>query len=167
MKKSLIISLVLLVSNNVSAQIDQIIGRWVEKQHMQIDTLDSGRALIDKDPHAYYKGYTQLDSDHTVVSDVYPDESEKLKITITKEQDFYWAVDTDKFKQKIVYDTEHKNYVISIPGYRTSMDLLVKYDRKTKKLQFVEPRSAYVFYEFGRQKEARKRSSIKANAKLK
>lgn len=152
MKKYLLISFVLLASNNIFAQIDKIVGNWKEKQHMQIDTLDSGRELMNKDYKAYVKGHKQLDSDYTVIRDVYPEENDKLKITITKEQDFFWASDGNKFKQKITYDADKKEYFITIPGYRSSMDLIVKYDLKTKKMQFIETGTEYIFYEFERKK---------------
>jgi hypothetical protein len=148
MKKYILIGLMLLSSGNVLAQIDKIVGNWVEKQHMQVDTLVSAREFLDKDYNAYVKGYKILDPDYTVVRDVYPEEDEKLKITITKEQDFFWAVDGNKFKQKIAYDAENKNYFIIIPGYFTNMNLIVKYDENTKNLQFIQSGSEYIFYEF-------------------
>ncbi|MGA9638547.1 hypothetical protein [Flavobacterium sp.] len=154
MKKHLFIGLMLFISANTFAQIDKIIGDWVEKKRIQIDTTSSGRDIMNQDPDAYRKGYKKLSSEYVDLGDRYPLEGFELKITITKEQDFFWAIDENKFMQRIAYDSASKNYSITIPDYFNHINLIVKYDEVSNKLQFIKPvpGEIYIFYEFERKK---------------
>jgi hypothetical protein len=156
MKKHLFVGLMLFISANTFAQMDKIIiGDWVEKQHIQIDTLTSGMDIINQDRNAYWKGYKRLDPEYISLRDVYPEGDEKLKITITKEQDFFWAIDGNRYMQRITYDPVSKNYFITIPEYFNHLNLIVKYDEVSSTLKFIEsvPGETYIIYEFLRKKE--------------
>ncbi|HEY6142541.1 MAG TPA: hypothetical protein VIV55_03810 [Flavobacterium sp.] len=162
MKKHLFIGLMLFISANTFAQIDKILGSWVEIRHRRLDTIDTGREIINQDPVAYEKGYKQLSSeyvgfsiDENLSGDYsYIDENEKLKITITKEQDFFWAISGNEFLQRITYDPVRKNYYITMPGHFLHIELIVKYDEVSNYLQFIRPvpGDIYIFYEFKRKK---------------
>lgn len=49
MKKYLGISYMLYVSGIVLAQIDKLVGNWIEKRHSKIETIASGFVEMNKD----------------------------------------------------------------------------------------------------------------------
>ena len=151
MKKYLCISLMLLISNNIVAQIDKIVGNWAEIKCVRTDTLDSGREILNKDWKAYVKGYKTLDPEkYTESYYIIPEERDKLKLTITKEDDFFWATDGKNLKEKIAYNPDFKAYFITIKKYMGSYGYIVKYDVETDKLLFLNYRYEEVSSEFER-----------------
>jgi hypothetical protein len=151
MKKYFLIAFILFASINAKAQIDKIVGDWIEVRHFRIDTLDAGMELVRKKPKAYANGDERLDpKEYMVLSDITPEEEFKMKLTISKEQDFFWAKDGNNFKAKITYSIEFKDYIVVFPLYRTSLNFVVKYDDKGKKLLFKDLFSEDIYYEFVR-----------------
>nr|WP_315153980.1 hypothetical protein [uncultured Flavobacterium sp.] len=153
MKKHILLSLLLVLSVKASAQIDRIAGNWSETKCVRTDTLDSGRDLLNKDWNAYVKGYKTLDPEqYTQSYYIIPEEQDKLIVTITKEDDFFWAADGKKLKGKIVYNPDFKAYFITIKKYMGSYSYLVRYDAETDKLLFLDYRSEEISSEFERKK---------------
>nr|WP_315197469.1 hypothetical protein [uncultured Flavobacterium sp.] len=153
MKKYILISFILFSSNNIFAQIDKIVGNWVETRCVRTDTLDSGRDVLNKDWKAYAKGYKTLDPEkHTQSYYIFPEEEDKLKLTIIKEDDFFWATDGMNIKEKIVYAPGFKDYLITIKKYMGSYSYLVRYDAETDKLLFLNYRYTEISSEFERKK---------------
>ncbi len=153
MKKYLLLCFIILSLNITFAQIDKIVGNWVETKCVQTDTLDSGRDELNKDYQAYVKGYKQLDPEkHTQSYYISPEEDDKLKLTITKEDVFFWATDGKKIKKKIIYKPDFKAYFITIKKYFGSYSYIVKYDDKLDKLLFLDYRYEEISSEFERKK---------------
>lgn len=150
MKKYLLTSLIWLISNNTFAQIDKIVGKWSETRCIRTDTTDTGYEILNKDWQAYIKGYKKLDPMYTDQSVIVPEEGDKLKVTIIKEEDFFWATDGNKLKEKIKYTPGFKEYLITIKKYWFSYSYIVKYDTKTDKLLFLNHRSQDICHEFER-----------------
>jgi len=83
------------------------------------------------------------------LSDIEPNEEKKLRLSITKLQHYFWATNGKNFNQKIIYVAQDKKYKITIPGYKTKLKLVVKYNGKNKMLVFSEASVfQYKFYEF-------------------
>jgi hypothetical protein len=157
MKKHLFIGLMLFFSATTFAQMDKIVGSWVETKRMTLDTINAGIEIMNQDYDAYKKGYKVLDSEYVGYSipigdDDYLSENQKLKITISPEQDFFWVVDGNGFLQRITYDAVRKNYYITMPNHFIHIELIVKYDEVTNRLQFIKPvpGDSYIFNEFKR-----------------
>ncbi|TDP00708.1 hypothetical protein [Flavobacterium sp. 245] len=151
MKKYLCISLMLLFSNNIFAQIDKIVGNWAEIKCVRTDTLDIGREELQKNWKAYVKGYKTLDPEkYTESYYIFPEEEDKLKLTIIKEEDFFWATDGKKLKEKIAYNPDFKEYFITIKKYMGSYSYIVRYDVIADKLLFLNYRYEEVSSEFER-----------------
>jgi hypothetical protein len=151
MRKYIIVYFIFFISGNSFAQIDKIVGTWVETKCVRTDTLDSGRDELQKDWKAYAKGYKTLDPEkytHSYYS--IPEEEDKLKLTIIKEEDFFWATDGKKLKEKITYKPDFKEYLITIKKYMGSYSYLVKYDVETDKLLFLNYRYEEISSEFER-----------------
>lgn len=150
MKKYLLISFILFSSNTIFAQIDKIVGNWSETMCIRTDTTDSGYEELNKDWQAYVKGYKKLDPMYTDQSLIVPKEGDKLKVTIIKEEDFFWATDGNKLKEKIKYTPGFKEYLITIQKHWSSYSYIVKYETKTDKLLFLDHRSQDICHEFER-----------------
>ncbi|PRZ23312.1 hypothetical protein [Flavobacterium granuli] len=153
MRRYIIVYLILFIPGNAFAQIDKIVGNWVETKCVRTDTLDSGRDELNKDWKAYTKGYKTLDpKKYTHSYYIIPEEEDKLKLTITKEEDFFWATDGKKLKEKIIYKPDFKEYLITIKQYVGSYSYIVKYDAETDKLLFLNYRYEEISSEFERKK---------------
>ena len=153
MKKYLFLVFILFTSGKVAAQIDKIVGNWSETTCVRTDTLDSGRAEINKDYQAYVKGTKRLDPElHTQSYSVTPDEDAKLKLNILKQGDFFWATDGKTLKEKIIYEADFKEYMITIKKHFTSYSYIIKYDAESDNLLFLNYQSKDISSAFERKK---------------
>ena len=151
MKKHLLIIVTLLTYNTIFAQIDKIVGNWSETWYVRTDTLDSGREKLNNDYKAYVKGYKKLDPESDTMSYVFiPEVEDRIKVTFTKEEDYFWATYNEVPKIKIAYVPGFQEYLITLQKYLASYSYIVKYDPVTDKITFLDHRSKEICHEFER-----------------
>jgi len=164
MKNYILIAISVFITIAVNAQKEKVVGNWIETYQIYLDTLDSGIELFNTDANAYLSGTKTIPKEHVrvvnryeVFDGIYANKKRKLKIT--KEKDFLRATIKDDVNEKMTYNNKLKNYVVTFPAYVTlqsiNTDMVVRYNEKTKALQFVKytsPKEETLVYEFVREK---------------
>lgn len=162
MKNYIVLAICAFVTVTVSAQKGELTGNWIETYQIYLDTLDSGIEVFMSDPDAYRNGTKTIPKEHIRVVNLYEvfdgrNADRKRKLEITKEKDYLRATIKDEINEKMIYNNKVKNYVVTFPTYVTlqsiNNDMIVRYNEKTKNLQFVQytsPKEETIVYEFVR-----------------
>jgi len=147
MKKALAICLILMLSNKLIAQHQEIIGDWKVLYEMRNDTLDAGYQEINSNPKDYFNGKKKLDSKFIINGKQYPkDKGEESKVMIWEEKGTLWIAMEDFWKVKLIYDKKDKKYYVSErwPGDKI---LEMKYSESDQHLLFIEVKSGIISFE--------------------
>ena len=163
MKNYILLAISVFVTVTVNAQKEKIIGNWIETYQIYLDTLDSGIEVFNTDAQAYLNGTKTIPKEHVRVVNLYEVfdgtyANKKRKLKITKEKESLRAITEDGVNEKMTYNNKSKNYVVTFPAYVSlqsiNTDMVVKYNEKTKTLQFVKytsPKAETLVYEFIRE----------------
>jgi len=73
-------------------------------------------------------------------------------LIIIKEVDFFWATDGKTLKEKIIYEADFKEYMITIKKHFTSYSYIIKYDAESDNLLFLNYQSKDISSAFERKK---------------
>jgi hypothetical protein len=152
MIKHLLIGVVFLFTSNLIAQNEKFIGTWQENYHIRKDTLDTGFDEINRHYQAYKRGDYKLSSDYVMYMEVYPENDEdKWEITITKEDEVFWIKTKIGEKEKLIYAPKTNTYYgVFKELWGAKGKLFVEYDRKNKKVVFIEEGTEILVFDFSR-----------------
>lgn len=144
MKKSILSAAILLISITSMAQKQAMLGKWIEQKRSFVDTLDTGRDLINAEYEAYSTGQKTLDAQYISILEFTAVDTEKVNLEIWQENKTIWIAANGDVRNKFIVEPKQDVYFLKLYG-RTYE---IVYDSKNEKLLLVNPEYKMDFYEF-------------------
>lgn len=144
MKKLILSASVVLISFTSMAQKQAMLGKWIEQKRSFVDTLDTGRDLVNAEYEAYSTGQKTLDAQYISILEFTAVDTEKLYLDIWKENNSIYLAANGDLKNKIALEPKKGSYFLTYYGRKYE----IVYDSKNEKLRLVNPKYKMDFYEF-------------------
>lgn len=144
MKKQILITAMSLITFSSIAQKESMLGNWTEQKRSFIDTTDAGRDLVNKEYDDYRSGKKKLDPKYITVEEFVAADSDKLRLVIWKEKDYFWAAAEGDLKNRILLEPKKGIYFLRYFGKTYE----ITYDLNRKILRLVNAEYPLDFYDF-------------------
>ncbi|WP_026976323.1 hypothetical protein [Flavobacterium tegetincola] len=144
MKKLILSASVVLISFTSMAQKQPMLGKWIEQKRSFVDTLDTGRDLVNAEYEAYSTGQKTLDAQYISILEFNAVDTEKLNLNIWKENNSIYLAANGDLKNKVALEPKKGSYFLTYYGRKYE----IVYDSKNEKLRLVNPKYKMDFYEF-------------------